>query len=283
MQRLIVNQRLIVGLRERALLAARAAPRRGAAAASGGSSAASSPHHPAFPVVKSGSEARARLARAAAQAAQPVTDAAGTQDQAAGSRPRLVLGIESSCDDTGVAVVSTSGRILGEALATQADIHAAWGGVVPKLAQEAHEAAIDGCVDAALAAAGVTPDQLDAVAVTIGPGLSLCLRVRRYCCLASAASSKPTVPAHRCRGSALAQAEPRRPASAAGWSAQGAPAGGKAPPAPHPGASHGGARPGCAAGRHALCSRGGSNRGAAGCTSQHLGSTHLELGRHAGG
>jgi N6-L-threonylcarbamoyladenine synthase len=67
---------------------------------------------------------------------------------------------------------------LGESLATQADIHAAWGGVVPKLAQDAHEAAIDGCVEAALQAAGITADQLDAVAVTIGPGLSLCLRVR---------------------------------------------------------------------------------------------------------
>jgi hypothetical protein len=105
--------------------------------------------------------------------------AAAGPDVVAASRRRdpLVLGIESSCDDTGVAVVTSSGRVLGESLATQADIHAAWGGVVPKLAQEAHEAAIDSCVEAALQAAGVTPDQLDAVAVTIGPGLSLCLRV----------------------------------------------------------------------------------------------------------
>jgi N6-L-threonylcarbamoyladenine synthase len=106
--------------------------------------------------------------------------AAATPQPLPSRRPRsgLVLGIESSCDDTGVAVVTTSGRVLGESLATQAEIHAAWGGVVPKLAQEAHEAAIDGCVEAALSAAGVTADQLDAVAVTIGPGLGLCLRVR---------------------------------------------------------------------------------------------------------
>ncbi len=90
---------------------------------------------------------------------------------------RIVLGIESSCDDTGVAVVTSSGRVLGESLATQADLHAAWGGVVPKIAQEAHAAAIDACVEDALAAAGLHPSQLDAVAVTIGPGLSLCLRV----------------------------------------------------------------------------------------------------------
>jgi tRNA A37 threonylcarbamoyltransferase TsaD len=59
----------------------------------------------------------------------------------------------------------------------QADIHAPWGGVVPTLAMEAHAAAIDGVVDAALADAGVGLADLDAVAVTIGPGLSLCLRV----------------------------------------------------------------------------------------------------------
>eukprot|EP00191_Tetraselmis_sp_GSL018_P008535 CAMPEP_0177594820 /NCGR_PEP_ID=MMETSP0419_2-20121207/9994_1 /TAXON_ID=582737 /ORGANISM="Tetraselmis sp., Strain GSL018" /LENGTH=435 /DNA_ID=CAMNT_0019086173 /DNA_START=88 /DNA_END=1395 /DNA_ORIENTATION=- len=94
-----------------------------------------------------------------------------------GSSSDLVLGIESSCDDTGAAVVNSSGRILGEALATQAEIHAPWGGVVPKLAQEAHERAIDGVVQRALEDAGVSPSDLSAVAVTIGPGLSLCLKV----------------------------------------------------------------------------------------------------------
>ncbi len=89
----------------------------------------------------------------------------------------VVLGIESSCDDTGIAVVTDSGRVLGESLVGQADIHAPWGGVVPKLAQKAHEAAINSCVEEALAQAGLTPNQLDAVAVTVGPGLSLCLRV----------------------------------------------------------------------------------------------------------
>lgn len=54
---------------------------------------------------------------------------------------------------------------------------AATGGVVPKLAMEAHQAAIDGVVELALQRAGVAAHQLDAVAVTIGPGLGLCLRV----------------------------------------------------------------------------------------------------------
>eukprot|EP00887_Chlorella_sp_A99_P006570 scaffold3.g6570.t1 len=116
----------------------------------------------------------------------------------------LVLGIESSCDDTGVAVVTTDGRVLGESLATQADIHAAWGGVVPKLAQEAHEAAIDGCVEAALAAAGAAPADLSAVAVTVGPGLSLCLRVGVLKARALAAEHRlPLVPVHHMEAHAL--------------------------------------------------------------------------------
>jgi len=63
-------------------------------------------------------------------------------------------------------------------LCIQADIHAPWGGVVPTLAMEAHAAAIDDTVEAALRDAGIGLDDLDAVAVTVGPGLSLCLRAR---------------------------------------------------------------------------------------------------------
>ncbi len=172
--RLAVPHRVLLGLRQLAA-ARRASPRacsgaqhsRGAAAAAAASSGGSSPPTASAP---------------SHQPPQPEQQA-GQPPQSPPARPALILGIESSCDDTGVAVVSASGRVLGESLASQADIHAAWGGVVPKLAQEAHEAAIDGCVEAALAAAGVRPDQLDAVAVTIGPGLSLCLRVS-LCCAA---------------------------------------------------------------------------------------------------
>lgn len=89
----------------------------------------------------------------------------------------LVLGIESSCDDTGVAIMTPDGRILGQALATQADVHREWGGVVPTLAMEAHSAAIDATVDAALADAGISAADLAAVAVTVGPGLVMCLQV----------------------------------------------------------------------------------------------------------
>ena len=59
----------------------------------------------------------------------------------------------------------------------QADIHAAYGGVVPNLAMEAHKAAMDSCVQDALQQAGVSVGDLQAIAVSIGPGLSPCLHV----------------------------------------------------------------------------------------------------------
>eukprot|EP00929_Paragymnodinium_shiwhaense_P000685 TRINITY_DN100919_c0_g1_i1.p1 TRINITY_DN100919_c0_g1~~TRINITY_DN100919_c0_g1_i1.p1 ORF type:complete len:654 (+),score=138.61 TRINITY_DN100919_c0_g1_i1:92-2053(+) len=88
-----------------------------------------------------------------------------------------VLGIESSCDDTGAAILSGTGTILGEAIASQAGIHEKWGGVVPRLAQEAHKQAIDQTVEEALKRASIKTSELSAVAVTIGPGLSMCLEV----------------------------------------------------------------------------------------------------------
>eukprot|EP00953_Heterococcus_sp_UTEX-ZZ885_P033007 17202-Heterococcus_DN1.PRE.2 len=94
------------------------------------------------------------------------------------TKPFTVLGIETSCDDTGVAVLRSDGVILGEALASQVDIHEKWGGVVPGLARDAHAAEIDGVIAAALAAAGMSSAaDVDAIAVTVGPGLEICLRV----------------------------------------------------------------------------------------------------------
>ena len=60
---------------------------------------------------------------------------------------------------------------------SQVDIHAPWGGVVPRLAQQAHEAAMEGTIAACMQQAGMAPQDLDVVAVTVGPGLSLCLKV----------------------------------------------------------------------------------------------------------
>lgn len=89
----------------------------------------------------------------------------------------LVMGIESSCDDTAVAILKGDGTIVAQCIASQAAVHAEWGGVVPKLAQEEHAKAIQGTVDACLEKAGITADKLTAVAVTVGPGLALCLLV----------------------------------------------------------------------------------------------------------
>lgn len=94
------------------------------------------------------------------------------------TRPFLVLGIESSCDDTGAAILSSDGKILGEALAKQNEIHQEWGGVVPGLARDAHVSNIESVVEAALTEAKLKSiDEVDAIAVTVGPGLEICLRV----------------------------------------------------------------------------------------------------------
>ena len=85
------------------------------------------------------------------------------------SRP-LILGIETSCDETGVAVVSGN-EILATVLSSQIDEHSRFGGVVPEVAARAHVEAIRPMVHMALRQAGVHSDQLDAVAATRGPGL----------------------------------------------------------------------------------------------------------------
>ncbi len=85
------------------------------------------------------------------------------------------LGLESSCDDTAAAVVRAGAdgraRILASVVAGQADLHAAFGGVVPEIAARAHVEKLDLCTEEALAAAGLRLGQLDAIAVTAGPGL----------------------------------------------------------------------------------------------------------------
>ena len=83
----------------------------------------------------------------------------------------LILGIESSCDETAAAVVEDGRRILSSVVATQVDIHHRFGGVVPELASRMHIEAIVPVVRKAFIDAGVQPERLDAVAATQGPGL----------------------------------------------------------------------------------------------------------------
>lgn len=88
----------------------------------------------------------------------------------------LVLGIETSCDETGIGIVR--GRtLLANVIASSMDEHARYGGVVPEIAARAHLEALQPTLEAALAEAGVTLDELDAIAVTSGPGLAGALMV----------------------------------------------------------------------------------------------------------
>jgi len=88
----------------------------------------------------------------------------------------LVLGFETSCDETGVGLVRGQ-TLLADALATSVGEHERFGGVVPEIASRAHLEAMVPTVHRALADAGVTPDDVDAIAVTSGPGLTGALLV----------------------------------------------------------------------------------------------------------
>lgn len=83
----------------------------------------------------------------------------------------IVLGIESSCDETAIALVREDGAVLAHALATQRDEHAPYGGVVPEIAARAHLTQIDRLYTQAMQQAKLTLAQVDAIAATTGPGL----------------------------------------------------------------------------------------------------------------
>ena len=83
----------------------------------------------------------------------------------------LVLGIETSCDETAAAVLEDGSRIRSNVVASQVELHAPYGGIVPELASRRHIEAIQPVLDRALADAGVALKDLSALAVTVGPGL----------------------------------------------------------------------------------------------------------------
>ena len=121
----------------------------------------------------------------------------------------LILGIESSCDETAAAVVERGERTLSSVVASQIATHARYGGVVPELASREHLRAIVPVVRAALAEAGVTLDELDAIAVTAGPGLAGALLVgsplpRRCACAGAAGDCGESSGGAYSRGAAAA-------------------------------------------------------------------------------
>ena len=119
----------------------------------------------------------------------------------------IILGIESSCDDTGAALVRhgpLGAQVLSNVVAGQTDLHAAFGGVVPEIAARAHAEKLDLVVEEALAQAGLTLAQVDAVAVTAGPGLiggvlSGVMLAKGLC----AATGKPLIGVNHLAGHAL--------------------------------------------------------------------------------
>ncbi len=115
--------------------------------------------------------------------------------------PGLVLGIETSCDETAAAVVADGRRILSNVVASQARVHSAYGGVVPELASRHHVEAIAPVIEAAMAESGARFEDLAAVAVTQGPGLVGSLLVGLQAAKAIAlVHAKPLVPVHHVAG-----------------------------------------------------------------------------------
>jgi N6-L-threonylcarbamoyladenine synthase len=92
-------------------------------------------------------------------------------ESASSSRPAVVLGIETSCDETAVALVDAERRVLAEALYSQLDAHAPFGGVVPEIAARAHVEILDRLIARVMAEAGLGFGDLAGIAATAGPGL----------------------------------------------------------------------------------------------------------------
>ena len=113
----------------------------------------------------------------------------------------LTLGIESSCDETSVAIVKNGREVLSNVIATQIDIHKKYGGVVPEIASRNHVENITYVVEEALQKSGVTLEDIDAICCTYGPGLVGALLVGLSTAKAMAyALNKPFVGVHHIEG-----------------------------------------------------------------------------------
>ena len=113
----------------------------------------------------------------------------------------LILAIESSCDETAVAVVEDGRKVLADQIASQADMHALYGGVVPEIASRKHVEAICALTEQALRDAGCTRADIDAVAVTYAPGLIGAVLVGlSFAKSVACALGVPLIPVHHVRG-----------------------------------------------------------------------------------
>ncbi len=112
-----------------------------------------------------------------------------------------ILGIETSCDDTAASIVKNGRTVISNVVASQIDIHKLYGGVVPEVASRNHTENIAGVVDEALEVAGLTLEEIDAIAVTYGPGLEGALIVGvSYAKALAFANDIPLIGVHHIKG-----------------------------------------------------------------------------------
>lgn len=112
-----------------------------------------------------------------------------------------ILAVESSCDETAVAIVRDGREVLVDCIASQVDLHKVYGGVVPEIASRKHVEAIYGLADEALEKTGLSREDIDAVAVTYAPGLIGAVLVGvNFAKAAAMAMGKPLIPVHHIRG-----------------------------------------------------------------------------------
>jgi len=112
-----------------------------------------------------------------------------------------ILAVESSCDETAVAIVTDGRKVLTDRIASQVELHRIYGGVVPEIASRKHIEAIYALADQALQDAQLTRRQIDAVAVTYAPGLIGAVLVGvNFAKAAALAMNKPLIPVHHIRG-----------------------------------------------------------------------------------
>ncbi|ORX92120.1 peptidase M22, glycoprotease [Basidiobolus meristosporus CBS 931.73] len=120
------------------------------------------------------------------------------------SKPITILGIETSCDDTTAAVVNSDRKILSEAITLQHHLHESHGGIVPNIALKSHTMHLPSTVRRALDESGISAFELDAIAVTRGPGIPACLSVGLNAAKTLAAVlKKPLIGVHHMEGHAL--------------------------------------------------------------------------------
>lgn len=112
-----------------------------------------------------------------------------------------ILAVESSCDETAVAIVKDGRQVLTDCIASQVDLHRIYGGVVPEIASRMHIEAIYGLADQALEKAGLSRNDIDAIAVTYAPGLIGAVLVGvNFAKAAALALGKPLIPVHHICG-----------------------------------------------------------------------------------